>query len=303
MSSPFSSTKSLPYSDLTWEGFNKFASEVQNDECKSIELYTKKDEKLKIGFFIKSSRTDELLFYQIGKEAYKTGKDYVYGLKYQGDSQKPVSVFVFNREDEGLVTKISLKPYDSPENVRNILSKSGIPNPWDVNLYFESGLTDKEKQSAKPAAFNPVKRDDKLTLTDEKTEKNPQTGHKQEKPQTGNKQGKSQTGNKQEKSQTEHKQEKPGHKREGTVPVTFEWPYPCTTAEVTGSFCDWKSNIYTLHKEGSNLVTRINLLPGAYQYKFIVDKTRWCYDILKPTLRDKNGNVNNQIVVVKKDDE
>jgi len=291
-----SSTKSLPYSDFTWEEFNKIAEEVQNDECKSIELQTKKDEKIKIGFFIKSSRSNELVFYQIGSgQTYKTGKDYVYGLKYQANNQKPVSVFVFNREDEGLITKISLKPYDTPENVRNILSKSGIPNPWDVSLFFESGLTDKEKHSAKPAAFIPVKREAIVqTETKEKQEKKPE-----KKSQTG-------THEKQEKPQTVHKQEKPqtiGHKREGTVPVTFEWPYPCTSVEVTGSFCDWRSNIYKLHQEGDNQVTRINLVPGTYQYKFIVDKNRWCYDVLKPTIRDKNGLVNNQIVVVKKDDE
>jgi hypothetical protein len=41
----------------------------------------------------------------------------------------------------------------------------------------------------------------------------------------------------------------------------------------------------------------IELDPGSYDYKFIVDDRRWCYDILKPTKADERGNRNNVIIV------
>jgi hypothetical protein len=41
----------------------------------------------------------------------------------------------------------------------------------------------------------------------------------------------------------------------------------------------------------------IDLEPGSYDYKFIVDGRRWCYDILKPTKADERGNRNNVIIV------
>jgi 1,4-alpha-glucan branching enzyme len=41
----------------------------------------------------------------------------------------------------------------------------------------------------------------------------------------------------------------------------------------------------------------IDLEPGTYDYKFIIDGRRWCYDILKPTKADERGNRNNVIIV------
>eukprot|EP01123_Difflugia_compressa_P004929 TRINITY_DN1645_c0_g1_i2.p1 TRINITY_DN1645_c0_g1~~TRINITY_DN1645_c0_g1_i2.p1 ORF type:complete len:317 (+),score=74.01 TRINITY_DN1645_c0_g1_i2:46-996(+) len=85
---------------------------------------------------------------------------------------------------------------------------------------------------------------------------------------------------------------------DGRVIVSFEWPYPCSSVELRGSFNGWSPRGYRLHKESNLWVTRLSLLPGTYTYKFFVDGFRWCYDTKLPTVKDARGNVNNQVVVV-----
>jgi len=60
--------------------------------------------------------------------------------------KKPVAVFA--REDGSFVTKLSLKSYETVDNVRKTLAQYGINDPWEVNLYFEEGLKPKEIESA-----------------------------------------------------------------------------------------------------------------------------------------------------------
>jgi len=90
-------------------------------------------------------------------------------------------------------------------------------------------------------------------------------------------------------------------KREGTVIVTIVWPYPASRVELTGSFANWKQ-LYLLHQEGDVLLTRLYLEPGVYQYKFLVNGLRWCYDITKP-IRQDSSNFNNEMVVIGRSDQ
>ena len=41
---------------------------------------------------------------------------------------------------------------------------------------------------------------------------------------------------------------------------------------VTGSFCDWESNSVALKKDRKgNWKTKLELIPGRYEYRFLVD--------------------------------
>jgi len=79
--------------------------------------------------------------------------------------------------------------------------------------------------------------------------------------------------------------------------ASFTWPYDANTVHISGSWDQWTERI-PLTKDAKNIFhTAIPLETGEYEYKFIVDERRWCYDILKPTRADDRGNRNNVILV------
>ena len=59
-----------------------------------------------------------------------------------------------------------------------------------------------------------------------------------------------------------------------------------------------------LRRSGNDCVVCLNLLPGTYQYKFIVDN-EWRFAADQPTVRDEMGNINNifQISKAAKEDD
>ena len=66
---------------------------------------------------------------------------------------------------------------------------------------------------------------------------------------------------------------------------------------LTGSFNNWNQSQLRFGREGDDWVCRIDLDPGVYQYKFIVDGD-WMLDPSNPdTAEDEAGNVNNVIEV------
>jgi hypothetical protein len=79
--------------------------------------------------------------------------------------------------------------------------------------------------------------------------------------------------------------------------TTFEWPYDGNTVSVVGSFTNWQNPIPMIKDPSGIFQIEIDLEPGTYDYKFIIDGRRWCYDILKPTKADERGNRNNVIIV------
>jgi hypothetical protein len=69
---------------------------------------------------------------------------------------------------------------------------------------------------------------------------------------------------------------------------------------VVGSFNNWNlEDAVPLTKSSPHDVfeATIALPEGTYEYKFIIDGHRWCYDIMNATKADNRGNRNNFIVV------
>jgi hypothetical protein len=66
---------------------------------------------------------------------------------------------------------------------------------------------------------------------------------------------------------------------------------------LTGTFNNWHQSQLLFAREGDAWVCRVDLDPGVYQYKFIVDGD-WLLDPSNPdTAEDEAGNVNNVIEV------
>lgn len=66
---------------------------------------------------------------------------------------------------------------------------------------------------------------------------------------------------------------------------------------LTGTFNNWSQSQLIFAREGDEWVCRVDLDPGVYQYKFIVDGD-WLLDPSNPdTAEDEAGNVNNVIEV------
>jgi len=69
--------------------------------------------------------------------------------------------------------------------------------------------------------------------------------------------------------------------------------YTCTYS--SGSFNGWQPQPLTEGPGGFS--TTIDLPSGTYQYKFVIDGRRWCFDIMKPHATDERGNRNNEVRV------
>jgi len=78
--------------------------------------------------------------------------------------------------------------------------------------------------------------------------------------------------------------------------TTFIWPYDGNQVSLAGSFNNWTPQPMKRDNE-LGFTLSIPLENGTYQYKFIIDGRRWCYDLLHPTSTDDRGNRNNVIEV------
>jgi hypothetical protein len=67
---------------------------------------------------------------------------------------------------------------------------------------------------------------------------------------------------------------------------------------VAGSFNDWNQSQVLCGKEGDGWVCRIDLKPGKYTYKFIIDGD-WILDPDNPTTEDDERGFTNSVLVVK----
>jgi len=79
--------------------------------------------------------------------------------------------------------------------------------------------------------------------------------------------------------------------------ASFTWPYDANTVQISGSWNQWTERVPLTKDPKGAFHTTIPLEAGEYEYKFIIDERRWCYDILKPTRADDKGNRNNVILV------
>ncbi|HEX8148030.1 MAG TPA: glycogen-binding domain-containing protein [Pyrinomonadaceae bacterium] len=66
---------------------------------------------------------------------------------------------------------------------------------------------------------------------------------------------------------------------------------------LTGTFNNWNQSQLLFAREGDEWVCRVDLDPGVYQYKFVVDGD-WLLDPSNPdTAEDEAGNVNNVLEI------
>eukprot|EP00310_Coccolithus_braarudii_P017160 CAMPEP_0183338512 /NCGR_PEP_ID=MMETSP0164_2-20130417/5776_1 /TAXON_ID=221442 /ORGANISM="Coccolithus pelagicus ssp braarudi, Strain PLY182g" /LENGTH=319 /DNA_ID=CAMNT_0025508373 /DNA_START=45 /DNA_END=1004 /DNA_ORIENTATION=- len=79
------------------------------------------------------------------------------------------------------------------------------------------------------------------------------------------------------------------------VPTVLQWSQGGNSVYVTGSFNAWGERI-PMKRSGQDCVVCLNLLPGTYQYKFIVDN-EWRFAADQSTVRDEMGNINNLVQV------
>ena len=79
------------------------------------------------------------------------------------------------------------------------------------------------------------------------------------------------------------------------VPTVIVWSHGGNHIEVEGSFDNWMTR-QPLQRSGRDFTIVKLLLPGVYQYKFIVDG-EWKYAPDQPAVYDNDGNVNNVLEV------
>mmetsp|Transcript_32268 Transcript_32268/g.53323 ORF Transcript_32268/g.53323 Transcript_32268/m.53323 type:complete len:344 (+) Transcript_32268:94-1125(+) len=84
-------------------------------------------------------------------------------------------------------------------------------------------------------------------------------------------------------------------REDSVVPTVLQWSQGGQSVYVTGSFNAWGERI-PMRRSGNECVVCLNLLPGTYQYKFIVDN-EWKFAPDQPTVRDEMGNINNCVTV------
>jgi hypothetical protein len=86
----------------------------------------------------------------------------------------------------------------------------------------------------------------------------------------------------------------------GNTTFTLKGYPEASVVVLTGSFDNWSQSQLLFAREGDEWVCRVDLDPGVYQYKFIVDGD-WLLDPSNPdTAEDEAGNVNNVIEVKSK---
>ncbi len=92
---------------------------------------------------------------------------------------------------------------------------------------------------------------------------------------------------------------------EDAIPVTVSYIPTGTprTLTVAGTFNAWNKGAIHLARQPNTLAWAANLrlAPGVYQYKFIVNDTRWLTPQDAPRMDDGNGNINALLAVAPED--
>lgn len=98
-------------------------------------------------------------------------------------------------------------------------------------------------------------------------------------------------------SYTAQRVELPAPSLKGNVVFRLKGNADASVVAVAGSFNNWNQSLVLFGREGDEWVCRINLDPGVYTYKLIVDGN-WLLDPANPaTVEDEAGNVNNLLDV------
>lgn len=70
------------------------------------------------------------------------------------------------------------------------------------------------------------------------------------------------------------------------------------TVALAGTFNSWNPQATPLIKKGADWFVSINLAPGTYQYKFVVDGQRWTVDPENSRNADDGGGSINSVIVI-----
>lgn len=85
------------------------------------------------------------------------------------------------------------------------------------------------------------------------------------------------------------------------VTVQFQWNGRASEVFLTGSFAKWATQFIMIETQKNQFEITLNLPPGEYEYKFIVDG-EWKVDESRPLIADKKGEENNYLLVVDNSD-
>ena len=81
-----------------------------------------------------------------------------------------------------------------------------------------------------------------------------------------------------------------------TMESVLRWRGEGQEVCVAGQWNDWQPQVLAREGEGGNWLIRLPLVPGKYQYKWVVDGV-WTINEDLPVVTDDGGNVNNQLEV------
>ena len=96
---------------------------------------------------------------------------------------------------------------------------------------------------------------------------------------------------------TARRVELPAPSVKGNTTFTLKGYAEASVVVLTGTFNNWHQSQLLFAREGGGWVCRLDLDPGVYQYKLVVDGD-WLLDPSNPdTAEDEAGNVNNVIEV------
>ena len=96
---------------------------------------------------------------------------------------------------------------------------------------------------------------------------------------------------------TARRVELPAPSLKGNTTFRLKGHGEASVVALAGSFNNWNQSQLLFGREGDEWVCRLDLDPGVYQYKFIVDGD-WLLDPSNPeTAEDEAGNVNNVVEV------
>jgi 1,4-alpha-glucan branching enzyme len=85
---------------------------------------------------------------------------------------------------------------------------------------------------------------------------------------------------------------------EGASEVDFEFEdEEAVSVSLVGSFNDWSKSANPMKKEDGIWKCTLNLLPGKYEYQFVVNDTDWKADPKTDTVKNKYEGVNSVIEI------
>lgn len=96
---------------------------------------------------------------------------------------------------------------------------------------------------------------------------------------------------------TAARRELPAPSLKGNTTFRLKGHVDAHVVALAGNFNDWNQSQLLFGREGDEWVCRVELNPGVYTYKFVVDGD-WLLDPSNPeTIEDEAGNVNNVLEV------